>query len=254
MNNKLHHTDVLMIDEISDRDTPYGIFNIKKERYEPRYRYVRNEKNLNMNDHVADFKLLPTSILFSFDDPIYQIANLNKLITDCIADHATIKKVKFTRPPAPWMRDPELVTAKKHFEHLRSLKNANGTESNELCDYRKSKVRYKKLIKTTKRSFLLKALSSKKPKEVWDAVNRIINPPKNRIRQNTSYLNNYFTTLASNLSGKENEPLHESGILQLLNRIPDSNAFTIDYTTYDEVQKIILNLRNDCSSGHELIL
>ena len=81
-------------------------------------------------------------------------------------------------------------------------------------------------------------------------MNRTINPPKNRIQQNTSDLNNYFTTLASNLSGKENEPLNESEILQLLNRVPDSNAFTINYTTYNEVQKIILNLRNNCSSGY----
>ena len=82
-------------------------------------------------------------------------------------------------------------------------------------------------------------------------MNRIINPPKNRIRQNTTDLNNYFTTLASNLSANENEPLNESEILQLLNRVPDSNAFTINYNTYNEVQKIILNLRNDCSSGHD---
>ena len=32
MNNKLLHTDVLMTDEISDHNAPYGIFNIKKER------------------------------------------------------------------------------------------------------------------------------------------------------------------------------------------------------------------------------
>ena len=59
------------------------------------------------------------------------------------------------------MKDPELVTAKKYLEHLQSLKNANDIDSNELSDYRKSKVRYKKLIKTTKGSFLRKALSSK---------------------------------------------------------------------------------------------
>ena len=161
MNNKLLHTDVLMTDEISDHDTPFGILNIKEQRYEPRYKYIKNEKDLNMNDYVADFKLLPTSLVFGFDDPNDQIAMLNKLITDCIADHTPIKKVKFTCPPAPWMKDPELVTAKKHLEHLRSLKNANDTDSNELSDYRKSKVRYKKLIKTTKGSFLRKALSPK---------------------------------------------------------------------------------------------
>ena len=57
----------------------------------------------------------------------------------------------------------------------------------------------------------------------------------------------------SNLSRKENEPLNESEILQLLNRVPNSDRFTINYTTCDEVQKIILNLWNDCSSGHNNI-
>ena len=71
-----------------------------------------------MNDYVADFKLLLTSIVFGFDDPIAQIVILNKLITDYIADQAPIKKVKFSRPPAPWMKDPELLKAKKHLEHL----------------------------------------------------------------------------------------------------------------------------------------
>ena len=52
-----------------------------------------------MNDYVADFKLLPTSIVTGFDDPNDQIAMLKKLITDCIADHVPIKKVKFTHPP-----------------------------------------------------------------------------------------------------------------------------------------------------------
>ena len=89
-----------------------------------------------MNDYVADFKLLPTSIVLGFDDPNDQIAMLNKLITDCIADHAPIKKIRFTRPPVLWMKDPELVTAKKHFEHLRSLKNVDETDSSELSDYR----------------------------------------------------------------------------------------------------------------------
>ena len=71
-----------------------------------------------MNDYFADFKLLPTNLVFGFDDPNDQIVMLNKLITDCIADHAPIKKVKFTRPTAPWMKGPELCTAKKHLEHL----------------------------------------------------------------------------------------------------------------------------------------
>ena len=32
---------------------------------------------------------------------------------------------------------------------------------------------------------------------------------------------------------------------------PESNVFTINYTTYDEVQKIILNLRSDCPNSYD---
>ena len=42
--------------------------------------------------------------------------------------------------------------------------------------------------------------------------------------------------------------------MQLLNRVPDSCAFTINCTTYYEVQKIIWNLRNNCSSDHNNVL
>ena len=94
MDNKLLYTDVLMTDEISDHETPYGIFNIKNKRYEPRYKYVRNEKDLSINDYVSYFKLFPTSIVFGFDDPNDQIAMLNKLVTDCIADFVPIKKIQ----------------------------------------------------------------------------------------------------------------------------------------------------------------
>ena len=38
-----------------------------------------------------------------------------------------------------------------------------------------------------------------------------------------------------------------------MNRVPDFNTFTTNYTTCNEVQKIILNLRNDCSSDHDNI-
>ena len=55
MNNKLLHSDILMTDEISDHDTPCEIFVIKKERYESRYKYVRNEKDLSMNDFASFF-------------------------------------------------------------------------------------------------------------------------------------------------------------------------------------------------------
>ena len=47
--NKLTHNDVICTDETSDHDTPFVILNIKNERYKPRYKYIRDERKVNMN-------------------------------------------------------------------------------------------------------------------------------------------------------------------------------------------------------------
>lgn len=33
---------------------------------------------------------------------------LNSLITECIDRHASLRRVKVTRPPAPWMQSAEI--------------------------------------------------------------------------------------------------------------------------------------------------
>ena len=63
-------------------------------------------------------------------------------------------------------------------------------------------------------------------------------------------MNNYFSNLAANLTNKENT---ESNFTTLLNNLPDENyyqSFHLNHTNYNEVYKIITNLKNDCSSGH----
>ena len=39
--SKLIHVGVIYTDEYSDHDCPYTIFNIKKERFEQRYKYIK---------------------------------------------------------------------------------------------------------------------------------------------------------------------------------------------------------------------
>ena len=86
--DRVIHHDVLNTEEISNHDTLYVIFNIKKEKNEPRYKFIRNEKSLVIENYVADFQQLPLNLVYSFDDPDDQVAMLNKLITECINIHA----------------------------------------------------------------------------------------------------------------------------------------------------------------------
>ena len=137
--SKLIHCYVIYADEMSDHDCPYTIFNIKKERFEPRYNYVRIEKNLNMNNYISDFKKLPTNLVYVFDEPNDHLDVLNNLINQCISDPASTKKLKVTRPPAPWMKNPN------HFENLRNTsRNSNHTEPSARQSYQAARNNYKK--------------------------------------------------------------------------------------------------------------
>ena len=51
-------------------------------------------------------KQLPTSLVYACDEPDGKISALDKLVNQCISEHAPIKRTKFTHPPAPWMKDP----------------------------------------------------------------------------------------------------------------------------------------------------
>ena len=98
---KVVHSDVLHTDEISDHDMPYTILNVKKERYEQRYKYIRSEKDIDINSYVSDFRELPLNLVYAFDEPKDQVTILNKLVLDCIEEHAPIKRVRLTRLVTP---------------------------------------------------------------------------------------------------------------------------------------------------------
>ena len=55
LNGVIHH-DILHTEEISDHDAPYVICSIKKEKYQPRYKFIRNEKILDMNSYDGKVK------------------------------------------------------------------------------------------------------------------------------------------------------------------------------------------------------
>ena len=82
-----------------------------------------------MNNSISDFKKLPTNLVYAFHEPDDKIDVLNNLVNQYISDRAPTKKVKLTRPPAPWMKDPEIIVAKNHLGSLRNTsRDLNHTE------------------------------------------------------------------------------------------------------------------------------
>ena len=177
---------------------------------------------------------------------------MNKLFSDCLESHAPTCRVKLTRPIVPWMKDPTIVSDRQKLE-LSRIKSRDSKNPKEHQKYLEDKKQYKKTIKDKKNSFLRKALASKNPKTVWNSIDRILNKQQKRINHEPSQTNNYFSNLAANLTNKENT---KSNLTSLLNNLPDENydqSFHLNHTNYNEVYKIITNLKNDCSSGHDNI-
>ena len=67
-------------------------------------------KKFNVKENYTDFPILLFSTIYSFDDPKDQLAIVSILILDSINRYAPLKRTKFTRPPALWMKKIVIMT------------------------------------------------------------------------------------------------------------------------------------------------
>jgi exonuclease III len=178
---KLIHQDVIDCDEISDHDAPFCILKASPVTYEPRYKFIRDERSLDMNDFVEDFSHLPLNIVYGVEDIGDKLDILNKLILQCIDRHASLRRVKLTRPPAPWMKDLKIIDLQRKRNQLRcKLRNNKDTTECNVKLLREVRNQLKKDISKTKQNFFQKLLRNKNSKEVWKTINKILHPnPKN---------------------------------------------------------------------------
>ena len=102
---KVTDTGVVPCSIISDHDAIYACIK--------RLKHIRGMKNFKEESFVEDFSTLPMSIISYSDDPDEQLQTLNSLILECIERHAPLKRIRVTRPPAPWMKCPYIKTYKR---------------------------------------------------------------------------------------------------------------------------------------------
>ena len=247
---KLIASDVVYCDEISDHDSPFCIFKITKPRFEPRYKYIRNERSFILNDYLNDFRHLPLNVVYGLEDVNEKLSIFNELITTCIDKHAPIERVKITRPSSPWMKDLNITELQRKRNLLRQLQSENRNDQEILKELRKVRNELKKKINTTKKTFLRKLLSNKNSSETWKVINKVLHPKTKRVDVDPDEVNTFFNTTATRTTGQQSDPISES-FLNQLNDHPDN--FQLRHATYDEVKKSINLLRADCSTGYDNI-
>ena len=250
--SKVNYENVLPCDEISDHDGPYVIFNVKKPRFEPRYKYIRVEKNFNTASFVSDVEKLPFAAVYGLESSEDKLHCFNELFLSCLDQHAPLVKCKITRPPAPWLHELNLSNKLRERNRLRQLAHQRPHNEQVWTEFRKIKNELKKDIRNTKAKFYKKALSSKRPKVVWNTIHRILNPSHKSINADPNILNDHFNTTAVRLLNSI--PKTEDTLNQIIEGLPETpESFNFVRTTYIETRKAIRALRNDCSTGQDKI-
>ena len=119
----------------------------------------------------------------------------------------------------------------------------------DIINLQKKRNELRTKCKSAKRTFYKKALASKNLKTIWRTIYRILKPNPERCTASPTSLNNYYSSLAANLTGFTSTS--ESNVPSNTNENWDT--FTLKPTTYDAIKKEINNLKNDCSTGFNTI-
>ena len=88
---------------------------------------------------------------------------LNSLTKDCLDRHAPLRRVKVTRPPAPWLQTEEIRQLQKDRDQLRAEVLKKGGETSWVA-FRDVRNKIKSVVDKGRRPFLANALSSRRPK------------------------------------------------------------------------------------------
>jgi superfamily I DNA and/or RNA helicase len=84
--------------------------------------------------------------------------------------------------------------------------------------YRSVRNKIKSAIKTANHNFYGKAISSKRSKNVWSVIHKILNPNPKRIRSDPAELNNFFVSTTQRIFGVDSSP--GSDIVTYLESLP----------------------------------
>ena len=193
--NKILYSNVLSCPSISDHDAPYIIAKMPIIKYQPRCKFIRYMKNFDLQKYIDDFKLLPFSIMYRFYNAGDQLDTLKKIILEWIERHAPLKRKKFTRSPAPWMKDLDIVLLQNQRNKLRYEAHLKMPRSTWVA-YRKVRSEIRQKINTTKTSFYKNILNSKNTKIIWKVIHRILNPKSTTLERNVNDINKLFNSTA----------------------------------------------------------
>ena len=172
---KVTNTGIIPCSIVSDHNAIYACVNVRLPRFQPRYKFIRDIRNFNKDVFKEDFSTLPLSVIYYSDDPDEQLETLNTLISECLERHPPLRKVRVTRPPAPWMKGPLIEELQKKRGSVRFTAHQTSTDAAR-HEFHSVRNKLKSAIRTARKAFIEKALYSNKSREVWNVIHRVLKP------------------------------------------------------------------------------
>ena len=146
------------------------------------------------------------------------------------------------------MKTIDITNLQKKINELRTTAHRTQTEP-EWELFRNTRNELKDKTKSAERTFYKKALASKNSKTIWKTIYRTLKPNPERCTASPTWLNNYCSSLAANLTGFTSTS--ESNIPSDIHENQDTR--TLKPTTCYAVKKEINNMKNYCSTGFDTI-
>lgn len=209
-------------------------------------------KSFTIFFHLEAFS--PLAVIYYSDDPDEQLETLNTLVFECLERDGPLRKVRVTRPPAPWMKDPLIKEFQKKRDSARFTAHQTSTDA-AWHECRSVRNKLKSAIRTARKAFIEKAFYSNKSREVWKVIHRVLKPSARPLRFDPDELNDFFATTAQRTLETRATPIED--LTCLIDNLPDvpsgSMRFQLSPVTSENVLQVIKNVRSDCSTGADQI-
>ena len=146
-------------------------------------------------------------------------------------------KTKFTRLPAPWMKDFEKNKLQSERDYWRHKAHSKQTPQS-WEKFRAIWNKIKKVINEKKTSFYKKVFQSKIKNDIWKVIHRILSPNPNTLKVDPEKLNEFFNKTVKRLV--EKRKTHNATLQSYISSLKDkSNSFKLRLITPTEVSKCI---------------
>ena len=227
-------------------------------------RTYRCSKNLNQDNLLKDLSVVPWHIVTDLDTVDDALQTFESLLTDVWDTHAPLKRKQRRRNATPWMT-PEVLeqirrrdTLYRRYEHSRSDVN--------WVSYKQARNYATKLIRTAKRSFLLKTASDSR--NFWKTISRCtglgrkrhIEPPWPRsspaiCRVTANTVNNFFLSTIENIVSAFSACRSNASTASVSPESTSSNvigctrnSFSLRHISPDDVTKAVRTISSPATS------